>query len=58
MMLLLVPLFTIRVFPKVLMVPTREDKDWGLGDLKKSGEDNVQWDAVETIEKGQVLVID
>lgn len=44
--------FTLR------FIPSREDKDWDLGDLQKSGEDNVQWDAVETIEKGQVLVID
>lgn len=44
--------FTLR------FIPSREDKDWDLGDLKKRGEDNVQWEAVEEIEAGQVLVID
>ncbi|WP_435171041.1 ribonuclease activity regulator RraA [Falsirhodobacter sp. 1013] len=44
--------FTLR------FIPSREDKDWDLGDLKKRGEDNVQWEAVEAIEAGQVLVID
>lgn len=44
--------FTLR------FIPSREDKDWDLGDLKKRGADNVQWEAVEAIEAGQVLVID
>ncbi len=44
--------FTLR------FIPSREDKDWDLGDLKARGEDNVQWEAVEAIEAGQVLVID
>lgn len=44
--------FTLR------FIPSREDKDWDLGDLKKRGEDNMQWEAVETIVAGQVLVID
>lgn len=44
--------FTLR------FIPSREDKDWDLGDLKKRGEDNLQWEAVEAIEVGQVLVID
>jgi len=44
--------FTLR------FIPSREDKDWDLGDLKKRGEDNVQWEAVEAIQAGQVLVID
>lgn len=41
--------FTLR------FIPSREDKDWDLGDLRKRGEDNLQWEAVEA---GQVLVID
>lgn len=44
--------FTLR------FIPSREDKDWDLGDLKKRGADNVQWEAVEAIGAGQVLVID
>ncbi|MGV0876199.1 ribonuclease activity regulator RraA [Martelella sp. FLE1502] len=44
--------FTLR------FIPSREDKDWDLGDLKSRGEDNVQWEAVEAIEASQVLVID
>lgn len=44
--------FTLR------FVPSREDKDWDLGDLHKSGEDNMQWEAIEAIGSGQVLVID
>ncbi|AYM14770.1 MULTISPECIES: RraA family protein [Agrobacterium] len=44
--------FTLR------FIPSREDKDWDLSDLKKRGEDNIQWEAVEAIEAGQVLVID
>lgn len=44
--------FTLR------FIPSREDRDWDLGDLKKRGEDNVQWEAIETIKPGQVLVID
>lgn len=44
--------FTLR------FIPSREDKDWDLGDLKKRGEDNMQWEAVEAIGAGQVLVID
>lgn len=44
--------FTLR------FIPSREDKDWDLGDLKKRGEDNMQWEAVEAIGAGQVLMID
>lgn len=44
--------FTLR------FIPSREDKDWDLGDLKKRGDDNMQWEAVEAIEAGQVLMID
>ncbi|SIS69631.1 ribonuclease activity regulator RraA [Paracoccus saliphilus] len=44
--------FTLR------FIPSREDKDWDLGDLKQRGEDNVQWEAVEAIQAGQVLMID
>ena len=44
--------FTLR------FIPSREDKDWDLGDLKKRGEDNIQWEAVEAIGADQVLVID
>lgn len=44
--------FTLR------FIPSREDKDWDLGDLKKRGEDNMQWEAVEAIAAGQVLMID
>ncbi|MBJ3776283.1 ribonuclease activity regulator RraA [Acuticoccus mangrovi] len=44
--------FTLR------FIPSREDKDWDLGDLKKRGEDNMQWEAVETIGAGAVLMID
>ncbi|WP_313617470.1 ribonuclease activity regulator RraA [Agrobacterium sp.] len=44
--------FTLR------FIPSREDKDWDLGDLKKRGEDNIQWEAVEAIGAGQVLIID
>lgn len=44
--------FTLR------FVPSREDKDWDLGDLHKRGEENLQWEAVEQIQQGQVLMID
>lgn len=44
--------FTLR------FIPSREDKDWDLGDLHKRGGDNLQWEAVEAIGPGQVLVID
>lgn len=44
--------FTLR------FIPSREDKDWDLGDLHKRGGDNIQWEAVEAIGAGQVLVID
>lgn len=44
--------FTLR------FIPSREDMDWDLGDLKKRGADNIQWEAVEEIAAGQVLVID
>lgn len=44
--------FTLR------FIPSREDKDWDLGDLAKRGDVNIQWEAVEAIEPGQVLVID
>ncbi|MCO7739165.1 ribonuclease activity regulator RraA [Brucella intermedia] len=44
--------FTLR------FIPSREDKDWDLSDLRKRGDDNMQWEAVEAIEAGQVLMID
>lgn len=44
--------FTLR------FIPSREDMDWDLGDLHKRGADNLQWEAVEAIGPGQVLVID
>lgn len=44
--------FTLR------FIPSREDKDWDLGDLRKRGEDNLQWEAIEAIAAGQVLMID
>ncbi|MEQ8355919.1 MAG: ribonuclease activity regulator RraA [Kiloniellaceae bacterium] len=44
--------FTLR------FIPSREDKDWDLGDLKKRGAENMQWEAVEAIDAGQVLMID
>ncbi|MFK7844425.1 MAG: ribonuclease activity regulator RraA [Rhodothermales bacterium] len=44
--------FTLR------FIPSREDKDWDLADLYKRGEHNLQWEAVEQIQKGQVLMID
>ncbi|WP_454703020.1 RraA family protein [Agrobacterium burrii] len=44
--------FTLR------FIPSREDKDWDLGDLRKRGDDNMQWEAIEAIQAGQVLVID
>ena len=44
--------FTLR------FIPSREDRDWDLGDLRKRGEDNVQWEAVEAIPEGHVLMID
>ncbi|MET4483740.1 ribonuclease activity regulator RraA [Bradyrhizobium sp. F1.13.3] len=44
--------FTLR------FIPSREDKDWDLSDLRKRGEDNMQWEAVEAIGVGQVLMID
>lgn len=44
--------FTLR------FIPSREDRDWDLDDLHKRGEDNMQWEAVEAIGAGQVLVID
>ncbi len=44
--------FTLR------FIPSREDKDWDLGDLHKRGEDNMQWEAVEAIGSGQVMMID
>lgn len=44
--------FTLR------FIPSREDKDWDLEHLKKRGEDNIQWEAIEAIQGGQVLVID
>ncbi|WP_027520608.1 dimethylmenaquinone methyltransferase [Bradyrhizobium sp. Ec3.3] len=44
--------FTLR------FIPSREDKDWDLADLRKRGEDNMQWEAVEAIGAGQVLMID
>ncbi|MCP1199580.1 ribonuclease activity regulator RraA [Notoacmeibacter sp. MSK16QG-6] len=39
-------------------IPSREDKDWDLSDLAKRGEDNMQWEAVEDVGEGQVLMID
>jgi len=44
--------FTLR------FIPSREDKDWDLGDLRKRGADNMQWEAVEAIGADQVLMID
>ena len=44
--------FTLR------FIPSREDRDWDLSDLAKRGDDNVQWEAVEAIGPGQVLMID
>ena len=44
--------FTLR------FIPSREDRDWDLGDLHKRGADNLQWEAVEAISAGQVLIID
>ena len=44
--------FTLR------FIPSREDKDWDLGDLTKRGKDNIQWEAIEALKAGQVLVID
>lgn len=44
--------FTLR------FIPSREDRDWDLGDLHKRGADNMQWEAVEAIAPGQILVID
>lgn len=44
--------FTLR------FIPSREDKDWSLDDLKVRGEDNLQWEAVEAIDEGQVMMID
>jgi len=44
--------FTLR------FIPSREDKDWDLGDLYLRGENNIQWEASERIEAGQVLMID
>lgn len=44
--------FTLR------FIPSREDRDWDLRDLAKRGEDNVQWEAVEAVPPGHVLVID
>lgn len=46
------PAFTLR------FIPSREDRDWDLGDLHKRGDDNVQWEAVEATPAGHVLVID
>lgn len=39
-------------------IPSREDKDWDLSDLARRGEDNMQWEAVEAVGEGQVLMID
>lgn len=44
--------FTLR------FIPSREDRDWDLAELYKRGEDNMQWEAVETIGAGQVLMVD
>lgn len=44
--------FTLR------FIPSREDKDWDLTDLAERGDNNIQWEAVEAIDAGQVLVID
>ncbi|MCP1199584.1 ribonuclease activity regulator RraA [Notoacmeibacter sp. MSK16QG-6] len=44
--------FTLR------FIPSREDRDWDLADLHKRGDDNVQWEAVEAIGSGNVMVID
>lgn len=39
-------------------IPSREDKDWQLSDLAKRGADNMQWEAVESLQPGHVLMID
>lgn len=44
--------FTLR------FIPSREDKDWDLGDLAVRGEDNMQWEAIESVGEGEVLMID
>ena len=44
--------FTLR------FIPSREDKDWDLGDLAKRGDDNLQWEAIESVSAGEVLMID
>lgn len=44
--------FTLR------FIPAREDKDHDLSDLHKRGEDNMQWEAIEAIGEGQVMMID
>ncbi|MDF0601972.1 ribonuclease activity regulator RraA [Psychromarinibacter sp. C21-152] len=44
--------FTLR------FIPSREDRDYDLSDLHKRGEDNMQWEAVEAIGEGQVMMID
>jgi regulator of RNase E activity RraA len=44
--------FTLR------FIPSREDMDWDLDDLAVRGENNLQWEAVEAIGTGQVLMID
>ncbi|WP_417447286.1 ribonuclease activity regulator RraA [Kangiella sp.] len=44
--------FTLR------FIPAREDMDNDLGDLKTRGEKNLQWEAVEQVAEGQVLVVD
>ena len=44
--------FTLR------FIPSREDKDGDLSHLRQRGENNMQWEAVEAVGPGQVLVID
>lgn len=46
------PAFTLR------FIPSREDKDFDLGDLFKRGADNLHWEAAETIGENEVLMID
>jgi len=39
-------------------IPSREDKDFDLRLLHERGENNLQWEAVEATQPGEVLVID
>lgn len=44
--------FTLR------FIPSREDKDWDKSHIAQRGENNMQWEAVEAVGPGQVLMID